>query len=80
MRNTFRGAPVNDELDSLIDDLAPALAAIFIAAMLLLRRSVDYRVLVICLRNGDIDGAIEALHSRVGVHQCQRIRPFCDEL
>lgn len=66
MRNTFRGAPVNDELDSLIDDLAPALAAIFIAAMLLLRRSVDYRVLVICLRNGDIDGAIEALHINAG--------------
>lgn len=53
---------MNEELDSLIDELEVSLAAIFLAALLLMRASVNYQLLIVCLRNGDIDGAIDALN------------------
>lgn len=51
-----------NDLDDLIDALAPALAAAFRAVIALLRKDVDYDALVIALRVGDIDAAIDALN------------------
>jgi hypothetical protein len=53
---------VNDELDDLIGDLEASLAAIFIAAMLLLRSGIDFIALTAALRGRDIEAAILALH------------------
>lgn len=58
---------MNDELETLIEKLEPALAAAFLAAIALLRAGVNYQLLVIALRNGDIDAAIEALNLDQGV-------------
>lgn len=51
-----------EELDGLIADLEPALAAAFIAAILLLRAGIDFDALVIALRVGDIQAALAALN------------------
>lgn len=53
---------MNDELQSLIDALEPALAAVFIAAIALLRAGINYSALVEALRAGDIEGALDALN------------------
>lgn len=53
---------MDEELDSLLDDLEPALALAFLAAIALLRSGINYTALIIALRAGDIDAAIEALN------------------
>lgn len=53
---------MNDELEDLIDGLAPALALAFLAAIALLRSGINYQLLVIALREGDIDAAMDALN------------------
>lgn len=53
---------MEDDVDSLIDKLAPALAAVFLAAISLLRRGIDFAALVDALRSGDIEAAIAALN------------------
>lgn len=58
---------MNDELESLIEKLEPALAAAFLAAVALLRAGVDYSRLILALRAGDIDEAIDALNLDQGV-------------
>lgn len=52
---------MNDELQDLIDQLEPALAAIFIAAIMLLRAEIDFDRLVNALRAKDVDAALDAL-------------------
>lgn len=52
---------MNDDLRSLIDSLAPALAVAFLAAIALLRRGINYKALIAALQAGDIDAAIAAL-------------------
>ena len=58
---------MSDELADLIEDLAPALAAAFLAAIALLRSGINYAELLAALRAGDIDAAIEALNIDRGV-------------
>lgn len=58
---------MNADLQSLIDQLEPLLAAAFIAAIATLRAGIDYPRLVIALRAGDIDAAIDALNIESGV-------------
>lgn len=53
---------MDEELDSLLDDLEPALALAFLAAIALLRSGINYTALIIALRAGDIDAAIAALN------------------
>lgn len=53
---------MNDDLQDLIDTLAPALAAAFVAAIAMLRAQVNFPLLILALRNRDIDTAIEALN------------------
>ncbi len=62
MRDQVRGAQVNDELQDLIDQLAPTLAAIFIGAIMLLRAEINYAALVAALRGNDVEAAIDALN------------------
>lgn len=57
---------MSDELEQLIEDLEPALAAAFLAAILLLRSGIDYPALLDALRRNDIDGAIDALNIERG--------------
>lgn len=57
---------MNDELEDLIADLEPALAAAFLAAILLLRSGIDYPQLLVALREGDIDAAVDALNIDAG--------------
>lgn len=57
---------MNDDLQTLIDQLEPALAAVFIAAIALLRSGIDYPRLVASLRAGDIEAAIDALNIESG--------------
>lgn len=54
------------DLDDLIAQLAPALAAAFLDAIATLRRDIDYPRLLLALRNNDIDAAIDALNLDVG--------------
>lgn len=58
---------MSDDLQSLIDQLEPALAAVFIAAIALLREGIDYPRLLAALRAGDTDAAIDALNVDSGV-------------
>lgn len=58
---------MNDDLQDLIDSLAPGLAAAFLAAIALLRASINYPMLLAALREGDIDAAIDALNIERGV-------------
>lgn len=53
---------MNEDLQQLLDALEPALAAAFLAAIVLLRTHVDYVALVQALEANDIDAAIEALN------------------
>lgn len=53
---------MSDELSDLIDALGPALAAAFLAAIALLRRGINFTLLITALRAGDIDAAIAALN------------------
>ena len=53
---------MDEEVESLIEQLAPALAAAFLAAIASLRSGIDFQALLIALRAGDIDGAIAALN------------------
>lgn len=53
---------MSDDLQELIDQLEPALAAIFISAIALLRSGINYTQLVAALKEGDIDAAIDALN------------------
>lgn len=53
---------MSEELQELIDSLAPALAAAFIAAIAILRSGIDYAALLTALRNGDADAAVDALN------------------
>lgn len=53
---------MNEDLQQLLDALEPALAAAFLAAIVLLRTHVDYTALVQALEANDIDAAIEALN------------------
>lgn len=53
---------MSDELQDLIDSLTPTLAAAFIAAIMLLRSSIDYAALIDALRRADIEAAIDALN------------------
>lgn len=53
---------MDETLESLIANLAPALAAAFMAAIRAMRSRIDYDALVIALRAGDIDAAIDALN------------------
>jgi hypothetical protein len=57
---------VTDDLRNLIDGLAPALAAVFLAAIALLRKGVNYKLLIVALQNGDMDAAIAALNLDAG--------------
>lgn len=52
----------DNDLQDLILALAPALAAAFMAAIVLLRTGIDYQALVEALRVNDIDAAIDALN------------------
>lgn len=51
-----------DAIDEQVSELEPALAAVFIAAMLLLRTGIDYVALLAALVARDIESAIAALH------------------
>lgn len=51
-----------DAIDAEVSQLEPTLAAIFIAAMLLLRSGIDYVALLAALAARDIEAAIAALH------------------
>lgn len=53
---------MNDELQSLIEALEPALQTAFIAAIALLRSGINFTALLDALRAGDIDGALDALN------------------
>lgn len=53
---------MNDDIYDLIDELAPGLAAAFIAAISVLRSGINYPLLLTALRNGDIEAAIDALN------------------
>lgn len=53
---------MSDDLQSLIEQLEPALAAAFIAAVALLRSGINFLALVAALRAGDIEEAIDALN------------------
>lgn len=53
---------MNDELETLIDELEPALQAAFLAAIAILRSGINYTLLLAALRAGDIEMAIEALN------------------
>jgi hypothetical protein len=53
---------MTDELRALIDQLAPALAAAFTAAIIMLRAGIDYARLLAALKAGDIDAALDALN------------------
>jgi hypothetical protein len=57
---------VNETLDALIAELAPALAAAFLAAIKALRSRIDYEALVIALQARDIEAAIAALNIERG--------------
>lgn len=57
---------MNDDLRNLINTLAPALAAVFLAAIALLRKGINYKALIIALQNGDIDAAVAALNLDAG--------------
>lgn len=57
---------LNDELDTLIGELEASLAAVFLAAILVWRTSIDYALLITALRARDIDAAIYALHLERG--------------
>ncbi|MEC3912179.1 hypothetical protein U5A82_17370 [Sphingobium sp. CR2-8] len=58
---------MSDDLQALVDQLEPLLAAVFIAAIATLRAGIDYPRLLIALRTGDIDAAIDALNIESGV-------------
>ncbi|WP_311271043.1 hypothetical protein [Sphingobium sp. WCS2017Hpa-17] len=58
---------MSDDLQDLIDQLEPLLAAVFIAAIATLRAGIDYPRLLIALRTGDVDAAIDALNIESGV-------------
>jgi hypothetical protein len=53
---------MSDELESLIDQLEPALQAAFLAAIAILRSGVNYALLLHALREGDIEAALVALN------------------
>ena len=53
---------MTEDLQDLLDKLEPALAAAFLAAIVLLRTHVDYGELVQALEANDIDAAVEALN------------------
>ena len=57
---------MNDDLQSLIDELEPALAGAFLAAISILRSSINYPLLLQALRAGDIDAALYALNIERG--------------
>ncbi|WPZ05658.1 structural protein [Pelagerythrobacter marinus] len=57
---------MNDDLQSLIDELEPALAAAFLAAIAILRSGINFPLLVAALREGDIETAIDALNIERG--------------
>lgn len=57
---------MDETLDALLAALGPALAAAFLAAIRRLRDGIDYPALVIALRAGDVDAAIEALNIEPG--------------
>ncbi len=58
---------MTEELQRLIDSLAPALAAVFIAAIATLRAGINFPRLLSALRSGDTDAAIDALNIERGV-------------
>lgn len=58
---------MSDELQDLIDSLEPALAAVFLAAIALLRSGINYAALLAALRAGDGDAALDALNIDRGV-------------
>lgn len=53
---------MDETIDALIAELAPALAAAFMAAIKALRSRIDYEALVVALRTRDIEAAIAALN------------------
>ena len=53
---------MTDDLTTLINDLAPALATAFLAAIALLRKGVNYKALLAALQAGDIEAAMAALN------------------
>ena len=53
---------MNDDLQDLIDQLEPALAAAFIAAIAFLRAGINFPALLSALRDNNIDAAIDALN------------------
>lgn len=53
---------MDETLELLIADLAPTLAAAFMAAIRAMRSRIDYEALVDALRAGNIDAAIDALN------------------
>ncbi|EJU15166.1 putative head morphogenesis protein, partial [Sphingomonas sp. LH128] len=57
---------MDETLEALLASLAPALAAAFLAAIRRLRDGIDYPALIVALRAGDIDAAIDALNIEPG--------------
>lgn len=53
---------MDETIEALLAALGPALAAAFLAAIRVLRDGIDYQALIIALRSGDVDAAIEALN------------------
>lgn len=53
---------MSDELLDLINELEPALAAAFLAAITMLRAGIDYQRLLDALRAADIEAALDALN------------------